>query len=109
MKELRKCPVCGELYIAKRKDKMTCSPVCSKRYRKEEFKEIMTIPARQKFDLRVGDFIYAKDRNAESAKDYKFRITRIYDHFFEAEKLSSGLIRSWTKGAYTAGEVRKAE
>ena len=65
----------------------------------------------REFDLKQGDIIYGPDRQlvGEKKRTHKFKILKIYPHFFTAERLDKGWERSFTKADYIIGEVRKAE
>ena len=65
----------------------------------------------KEFNLKEGDIIYGPDRQLDGEKNraHKFKILKIYPHFFTAKRLDKGCERSFTKADYITGEVRKVE
>ena len=59
----------------------------------------------------MGDLITGPDKQLDGDKNkrHKFRVTKIYKHFFEAVRLDKGWTRSFTKADYITGEVRRVK
>lgn len=59
------------------------------------------------FDLEVGEMIFAPDNYTESRALHKFKVTRIFPHIIECERVDTGMIRYYTKSAQIMGEVKR--
>lgn len=107
------CSVCKREFTKKKSNQKYCSVECASKNRERPARYNKygdaEIPKYQEFDLKVGDIIKAEDNNKDDKRLYKFRVTKIYTHFFEAERLDTGVIRSFTKGARICREVKKED
>lgn len=112
-----KCAICGAEFDKTRANKKYCSPRCANKANRDNMdiwhrKNYVYNKESEKtrdvrFDLEVGNIVVARDPKTEDKRFWKFRVIRIYDHFFECEKLSNGAIRSFTKGARICREVKR--
>lgn len=120
------CKICGKEFTKSTANQLYCSEECqtiarhekqriADKKRKEQRgsskpKKFTRIEAHnKKFDLNVGDIVIADDnrRDAKEIKSRKYRVTKIYKHFFEVEDVLNGAIRHYTKGARICNEVQK--
>lgn len=116
MQMIKTCPVCGGKFVATRKTTVYCSKVCyrhankndcaerKKKYRQEE--RILVEPSKDEFDLSEGDIVIGPDKQLEK-RNCRFKVTKIYKHFFEAVRIDKGFERSFTKADYLTGVVRR--
>ena len=120
MQKVKTCPVCGGQFVTNRNTTIYCSKVCygadSSRKKMHRtsidvgYRELVA-PPREELDLEVGDLITGPDKQLDGDKNkrHKFRVTKIYKHFFEAVRLDKGWTRSFTKTDYITGEVRRVK
>lgn len=115
------CAKCGSEFMPQKTTSKYCSWDCYLAANKERAAEnwksqhakskIQYSPSENDFDLKPGDIIYGPDRqlDGEKKRTHKFKVLKIYPHFFTAKRLDKGWERSFTKADYITGEVRKAE
>ncbi len=118
---IKTCAKCGGEFIPQKITSKYCSRDCYLAANKERAAEnwkhqhakskIQYSPSENDFDLKPGDIVYGPDRQLDGEKNrgHKFKILKIYSHFFTAKRLDKGWERSFTKADYITGEVRKVE
>lgn len=123
MQSRKECAICGNTFIAQSKTTRYCSRVCyleanRRRRRENKARERKGLPLKGEppkpepngdFNLLPGEIILGPDKNKDDKKTYRFEVTNIYKHFFEAVRIDKGLVRSFTKSDYLTGVVKREE
>ena len=121
MQQIKTCAKCGGKFVAQRKTTLYCSQVCYLAANKEKCAEnykrhraemkMLVNPPKCEFDLEPGDVIAGPDKQLDGDKNawHKFRVTKVYKHFFEAVRIDKGWERSFAKADYITGVVRRVK